>query len=84
MEWLCENAKTLDGDRRGRSSKTVLALELASALNLKIELKNVILSAARRENELKLNIWCIIGPAIAAVGDRSSDSLYAPKRRPVV
>jgi hypothetical protein len=37
MEWLCENAKTLDGDRRSRS------------LNLKIELKNVTLSA-RSEN----------------------------------
>jgi len=45
MEWLCEDAKTRDGDRRSRSSKAVLALELASALNLKIELKNVILSA---------------------------------------
>ena len=49
MEWLCEDAKTRDGDRRSRSSKAVLALELASALNLKIELKNVILSA-RSEN----------------------------------
>jgi len=31
--WLCENAKTLDGDRRSYSSKTVLAINLASALN---------------------------------------------------
>jgi hypothetical protein len=31
--WLCENAKTLDGDRRSYSSKTVLAINLASTLN---------------------------------------------------
>jgi hypothetical protein len=43
--WLCENAKTLDGDRRSYSSKTVLAIELASTLNIKNELKNVILAA---------------------------------------
>ncbi len=43
--WPCENAKTLDGDRRSYSSKTVLAIELASTLNIKNELKNVILAA---------------------------------------
>jgi hypothetical protein len=45
--WLCENAKTPDGDRRSYSSKTVLALKRASVLNLESELKNVILTAFR-------------------------------------
>jgi hypothetical protein len=45
--WLCENVKTLDDDRRSCSSKTALALELASALNIKNELKNAILAAFR-------------------------------------
>ena len=40
---MCENAKTLDGDRRSYASKTVLALKVASTLNL----KNVILAAFR-------------------------------------
>jgi hypothetical protein len=44
---LCENAKALDGDRRSYSSKTLLAIKLASALNLKNELKNVVLAAFR-------------------------------------
>jgi hypothetical protein len=45
--WLCENAKTLDGNRRSYASKTVLVLKLESALNSKDELKNVILAAFR-------------------------------------
>src|SRR5215467_11776303 len=45
--WPCENAKTLERDRRSYSSKTVLALKLASAFNLEDELKNVILVASR-------------------------------------
>jgi hypothetical protein len=45
--WLCENAKTPDGDRRSYSSKTVLALKRASVLNSESELKNVILTAFR-------------------------------------
>ncbi|RZN33918.1 hypothetical protein [Bradyrhizobium sp. Leo121] len=40
--WLCENAKALDGDRRNCSPQTVLALKLASALNFKNDLKDVI------------------------------------------
>jgi hypothetical protein len=42
--WLCENARTLDGDRRSYSFKTVLVVKLASAFNLENELKNVILA----------------------------------------
>src|SRR5690348_9729264 len=41
--WLCENAKTLDHDRRSYSSKTVLVPQSASGFNLEIELKNIIL-----------------------------------------
>jgi hypothetical protein len=41
--WLCENAKTLNRDRRGYSSKTVLVAQRASRFNLEIELKNIIL-----------------------------------------
>jgi hypothetical protein len=40
--WLCENAKTLNRDRRGYSSKTVLVAQRASGFNLEIELKNII------------------------------------------
>src|SRR5258705_2549213 len=45
--WLCENAKTLNRDRRSYSSKTALGLQFESAFNLVIELKNVILVAFR-------------------------------------
>src|SRR5258705_2058496 len=45
--WLCENAKTLNRDRRSYSSKTALGLQFESAFNLEIELKNVILAAFR-------------------------------------
>jgi hypothetical protein len=41
--WLCENAKTLNRDRRSYSSKTVLVAQSASGFNLEIELKNIIL-----------------------------------------
>jgi len=41
--WLCENAKTLNRDRRSYSSKTVLVAQRASGYNLEIELKNIIL-----------------------------------------
>ena len=41
--WLCENAKTLNRDRRSCSSKTVLVAQRASGFNLEIELKNIIL-----------------------------------------
>jgi hypothetical protein len=41
--WLCENAKTLNRDRRSYSSKTVLVAHRASGFNLEIELKNIIL-----------------------------------------
>ena len=41
--WLCENAKTLNRDRRSYSSKTVLIAQRASGFNLEIELKNIIL-----------------------------------------
>jgi hypothetical protein len=40
--WLCENAKTRDGDRRSYSSKTTLTVKRASELNLTNEPKNVI------------------------------------------
>ena len=43
LPWLCENAKTLNRDRRSYSSKTVLAAQRASGFNLEIELKNIIL-----------------------------------------
>jgi hypothetical protein len=43
--WLCENAKTRDGDRRSYSSKTALAVKRASELNLPNDPKNVILAA---------------------------------------
>jgi hypothetical protein len=45
--WLCENAKTLNRDRRSHSSKAASGLQFASAFNLEIELKNVILVAFR-------------------------------------
>jgi hypothetical protein len=41
--WLCENAKTLNRDRRSYSSKTVSVAQRASGFNLEIELKNIIL-----------------------------------------
>ena len=41
--WLCENAKTLNRDRRTYSSKTVLVAQRASGLDLETELKNIIL-----------------------------------------
>jgi hypothetical protein len=41
--WLCENAKTLNRDRRSYSSKTVLVAQRASGFDLEIELKNIIL-----------------------------------------
>ena len=41
--WLCENAKTLNRDRRSYSSKTALVAQRASGFNLEIELKNIIL-----------------------------------------
>jgi hypothetical protein len=41
--WLCENAKTVNHDRRTCSSKTVLVAQRASGFNLEIELKNIIL-----------------------------------------
>ena len=41
--WLCENAKTLNRDRRSYSSRTVLVAQRASGFNLEIELKNIIL-----------------------------------------
>jgi hypothetical protein len=43
--WLCENAKTRDGDRRSYSSKTALTVKRASELNLPNDPKNVILAA---------------------------------------
>ena len=45
--WLCENAKTLNDDRRIYSSKTVLGLQRAIAFNSKIKLKNTILVVFR-------------------------------------
>src|SRR5262249_11895910 len=45
--WLCENAKTLERDRTSYSSKTDLALKLASNFNLDDELKNAILAVFR-------------------------------------
>jgi hypothetical protein len=41
--WLCENAKTLNRDRRSYSSKTLLVAQRESGFNLEIELKNIIL-----------------------------------------
>jgi hypothetical protein len=41
--WLCENAKTLNRDRRSYSSKTVLVAQRASGFNLEIEPGNIIL-----------------------------------------
>jgi len=41
--WLCENAKTLNHDRRSYSSTIVLVAQRASAFNLGMELKNIIL-----------------------------------------
>jgi hypothetical protein len=45
--WLCENAKTLGGDRISYSLKTVLAVKRASTLNFENGLKNVILAEFR-------------------------------------
>jgi hypothetical protein len=45
--WLCENARTLGGDRTSYSLKTDFAVKRASALNLENELKNVILAEFR-------------------------------------
>ena len=42
----CENAKTLNRDRRSYSSKTVFVAQRASGFNLEIELKNIILRRA--------------------------------------
>src|SRR3954452_11014663 len=39
---LCENTRTLRGDRTSHSLKTVFVVKRASALNLENELKNVI------------------------------------------
>lgn len=39
----CENARTLERDRRSYSSKPVLRLKLAKAFNFEDELKNAIL-----------------------------------------
>lgn len=41
--WLCENAKTLNRDRRSYSSKTALVAQRESGFNLECELKNIIL-----------------------------------------
>ena len=43
----CKNAKTLIGDRRNYSSKTVFVAQLASEFNFEVELKNIILVAFR-------------------------------------
>ena len=40
--WLCENAKTLNNDRKSHSSETVLDLQIEIAFNLRIEMENVI------------------------------------------
>jgi len=45
--WLCENARTLGGDRTSYSLMTVFAVKRANALNLENELKNVILAEFR-------------------------------------
>ena len=44
---LCENAKAINRDRTSHSFKTVLGAYIASAFNLKDELKNIILIALR-------------------------------------
>lgn len=41
--WLCEDAKTLNRDRRSYSFKTVLVAQRASECDLGIELKSIIL-----------------------------------------
>jgi len=41
--WLCENAKTLNRNRRSYSSKTALIAQGASGLNLEAGLENIIL-----------------------------------------
>jgi len=41
--WLCENAKTLNRDRRSYSSKTALVAQGASGLDLAAGLENIIL-----------------------------------------
>jgi hypothetical protein len=43
--WLCKNVETVDDDRTNYASKTVRVLKFESTLNLKTELKNVILTA---------------------------------------
>jgi hypothetical protein len=47
VSWLCENAKSRNGERRSYSSETALGFQLASVFNLKSELKNLILVAFR-------------------------------------
>jgi hypothetical protein len=44
---MCENAKTLEGDRTSHSSRTVSAVEFVGPFNLENELKNVILAVFR-------------------------------------
>jgi hypothetical protein len=44
--WLCENAKTFDGDR-SYSSNTVVTVKLAGELNFNDKLQNLILAAFR-------------------------------------
>ena len=43
--WLCENAKTLNRDRRSYSSKTASGLQFPSAFTLEIKRENVLLVA---------------------------------------
>jgi len=45
--WLCENAATLNRDRRTYSSKVFFEAQLESELNLGTKLKNIILDAFR-------------------------------------
>jgi hypothetical protein len=40
--WLCENAKTLNDDRRSYSSEIIHGLETAIAFDLKTAMKNII------------------------------------------
>ena len=68
--WLCENAKRFDGDRRSYSSKTVVTVKLASELNFKNELKNVLLAASvcrgRTTTRGKSTSEQLIGTTVAA------------------
>jgi hypothetical protein len=47
LPWLCKNAKTIEGDRRSYSSKTISALNRANGFNFESEIKNVILATFR-------------------------------------